>query len=53
MAKQPIVKKVKESVIKTDTKKDDLIAKLDGSVRGIHRLSVDDIQDILKYLKSL
>ncbi|MCP3683782.1 MAG: hypothetical protein GY861_13945 [bacterium] len=51
--KEESIEPIKESVIKTDTKKDGLIAKLYGNVRGIYRLSADDIQEILGYLKSL
>jgi len=51
--KEDINEPKKEAVIKVDTKKDELIALLDGNVRGLNRVSIEDVQCILDYLKSL
>ena len=51
--KEEIIEPKEEAVIKVDTKKDELIALLHGNVRGLNRVSIEDVQSILAYLKSL
>ena len=51
--KEEIIEPKEEAVIKTDTKKDELITLLDGNVRGLNKLAIEDIQSILDYLKAL
>jgi len=53
MAKKETIAEVKPVIKADNTIKDGLIATLEGSVKGVHKVSPEDINAVLNYLKSL